>query len=94
MAIQPIVVAAFTVALATQTCTRSFSSCERRAAICSTIYYKVPDLELAFTTLSKRDVQFEAKPHLLARMPDHDLWMAFLRDPDNNLIALMSEVKQ
>ena len=60
----------------------------------STIYYKVADLELAFTTLSKRGVQFEAKPHLLAKMPDHDLWMAFLRDPDNNLIALMSEVKQ
>lgn len=60
----------------------------------STIYYKVADLELAFTTLSKRGVQFEAEPYLLAKMPDHDLWMAFLRDPDNNLIALMSEVKQ
>ena len=60
----------------------------------STIYYKVPDLGLAFTTLSKRGVQFEAEPYLLAKMPDHDLWMAFLRDPDNNLIALMSEVKQ
>lgn len=60
----------------------------------STIYYKVPDLGLAFTTLSKRGVQFEAEPYLLAKMPDHDLWMAFFRDPDKNLIALMSEVKQ
>ena len=60
----------------------------------STIYYKVADLPLTFTTLSKRGVQFEAKPHLLAKMPDHDLWMAFFRDPDKNLIALMSEVKQ
>ena len=60
----------------------------------STIYYKVADLGLAFTTLSERGVQFEAEPHLLAKMPDHDLWMAFLRDPDKNLIALMSEVKQ
>jgi len=24
---------------------------------------------------------------------DHDLWMAFFRDPDRNLLALMSEVK-
>ncbi len=60
----------------------------------SIIYYKVPDIQAAFTTLSKRGVQFEAKPHLIAKMPDHDLWMAFFHDPDKNLIALMSEVKQ
>jgi len=60
----------------------------------SVIYYKVQDIQSAFTTLSNRGVQFEAKPHLLAKMPDHDLWMAFFRDPDKNLIALMSEVRQ
>lgn len=60
----------------------------------SIIYYKAPDIQAAFTTLSKRGVQFEAKPHLIAKMPDHDLWMAFFHDPDKNLIALMSEVKQ
>ena len=59
----------------------------------SVIYYEVPDLQAAFTTLSERGVRFEAEPHLLARMPDHELWMAFFRDPDQNLIALMSEVQ-
>ncbi len=58
----------------------------------SVIYYRVADLSAAFETLSKRGVQFEAEPHLIAKMPDHELWMAFFRDPDNNLIALMSEV--
>jgi len=24
---------------------------------------------------------FESEPHLVVKMPDHDLWMAFLRDP-------------
>lgn len=57
----------------------------------STIYYKVADLETAFETLSARGVVFEAKPHLVARLPDHELWMAFFRDPDRNLLALMSE---
>jgi methylmalonyl-CoA/ethylmalonyl-CoA epimerase len=28
---------------------------------------------------------------LVARMPDHELWMAFFRDPDANLLALMCE---
>jgi methylmalonyl-CoA/ethylmalonyl-CoA epimerase len=60
----------------------------------SVIYYKVPDLQAAFTTLSQRGIQFEATPHLIAEMPDHELWMAFFRDPDKNLIALMCEVRQ
>jgi methylmalonyl-CoA/ethylmalonyl-CoA epimerase len=60
----------------------------------SVIYYKVDDLQSAFETLSKRSVQFETEPHLIAKMPDHDLWMAFLRDPDKNLIALMCEIRK
>lgn len=59
----------------------------------SVIYFRVPDIEQAFKSLSARGVLFEAKPHLIAKLPDHDLWMAFLRDPDNNLLALMSEVR-
>jgi len=57
------------------------------------IYYQVPDLQAAFETLTARGVVFEAKPHLIARMPDHELWMAFFRDPDRHLLALMSEVR-
>jgi len=58
----------------------------------SVIYFKVPDIGRAYAALSGRGVAFEREPHLLARMPGHDLWMAFLRDPDGNLLALMSEV--
>ncbi len=59
----------------------------------SVIYYTVPDLQVAFETLSARGVLFEAKPHVIAKLPDHELWMAFFRDPDGNLLALMSEVR-
>lgn len=59
----------------------------------SVIYYKVFDLNAAFEMLSARGVHFEAKPHLIAKLPDHELWMAFFRDPDENLLALMSEVR-
>jgi len=27
----------------------------------------------------------------VAKMPDHELWMAFLSDPDGNMLALMEE---
>ncbi len=59
----------------------------------SVLYYKVPDLQDAFATLTGRGVVFEGKPHLIAKMPDHELWMAFFRDPDGNVLALMSEVR-
>ena len=59
----------------------------------SVIYYKVADIQQAFETLASRGVSFEGKPHLIAKMPDHELWMAFFRDLDRNLLALMSEVR-
>ncbi|HUI56124.1 MAG TPA: VOC family protein [Bryobacteraceae bacterium] len=59
----------------------------------SIIYFRVPDIQAAFRTLSQRGVKFEREPHLLARLSDHELWMAFFRDPDHNLLALMSEVR-
>jgi methylmalonyl-CoA/ethylmalonyl-CoA epimerase len=58
----------------------------------SILYFKVPDIQAAAESLKERGVDFEREPHLLASMPDHDLWMAFFRDPDRNVLALMSEV--
>jgi catechol 2,3-dioxygenase-like lactoylglutathione lyase family enzyme len=58
----------------------------------SVIYYKVSDLDSAFEILLARGVEFVDKPHRIAEMEDHDLWMAFFRDLDGNLLALMSEV--
>jgi methylmalonyl-CoA/ethylmalonyl-CoA epimerase len=55
------------------------------------VYFKVPEVRAAYSALVERGVVFEGEPHLVARMPDHDLWMAFFRDPDRNLLALMSE---
>jgi methylmalonyl-CoA/ethylmalonyl-CoA epimerase len=57
------------------------------------VYYKVDDIEATHRTLESKGVKFEDKPHLIAKMPDHELWMAFFRDPDRNLLALMSEVR-
>ena len=60
----------------------------------SILYFRVQDIQAAHDTLVARGVRFEDKPHLLARMPDHELWMTFFRDMDNNLFALMSEVRK
>lgn len=57
----------------------------------SPIYFKVPDIDIAYESLKKRGVAFEGKPHLIAKMSDHELWMAFFRDPDRNLLAILCE---
>ena len=60
----------------------------------SILYFRVPEILAAAKTLESRGAPFDQPPHLVARMPDHDLWIAFFRDPDRNLLALMSEVKR
>jgi predicted enzyme related to lactoylglutathione lyase len=60
----------------------------------SVFYFQVDDIRQVADTLQARGVAFETPPHLIARMPDHDLWMAFFRDVDGNLLALMSELRQ
>jgi methylmalonyl-CoA/ethylmalonyl-CoA epimerase len=55
------------------------------------IYFRVADLALAVQGLKAKGADVFSAPHLLAPMPDHDLWMAFLRDPDGHLIGLMME---
>ena len=58
----------------------------------SVLYFAVPDIQAAFGKLKESGVQFEDEPHLIAKMPSHDLWMTFFRDCEGNLLALMSEV--
>ena len=55
------------------------------------LYYRVTGIEQAHRELKERGVAFDDPPHLIARMPDHELWMAFFRDPDRNLLAIMEE---
>jgi methylmalonyl-CoA/ethylmalonyl-CoA epimerase len=57
----------------------------------SVLYFKVDDIDAAFRELSGRSVGFLGEPHLIARMPDHELWMAFFKDTEGNTLALMCE---
>lgn len=59
----------------------------------SIIYYRVHDIRAAHQALQQRGVVFITAPHLVARMPDHELWLADFRDTDGNVLALMSEVR-
>jgi methylmalonyl-CoA/ethylmalonyl-CoA epimerase len=61
---------------------------ERHSSI---IYFGVDDIHAAHQTLRDRGAQFDDQPHIVANMETYNLWMAFLRDPDGNLLGIMSE---
>jgi len=57
------------------------------------LYFKVENIQATYEALKAAGVVFPDAPHLVARMPDHELWMASFRDPDWNVLELMSEVR-
>ncbi|HKN21152.1 MAG TPA: VOC family protein [Terracidiphilus sp.] len=56
------------------------------------LYFRVADIQQAHDQLAARGVEFMQKPHMVAQMADHDLWLAFFRDPDKHPIGLMCEM--
>ena len=57
----------------------------------SILYFKVSDIEAVHASVVARGAKNERTPQLAAKMPDHELWTGFLRDPDGNLVGLMEE---
>ena len=57
----------------------------------SVLYFMVDDIDAAHGEMQARGVMFTGAPHLIAKMPDHELWMAFFDDLEGNTLALMQE---
>src|SRR2546421_11141588 len=57
----------------------------------SILYFKVPDIDMAYEALSGRGVGFEGQPTLVAPMPTYDLWLVAFWDSANKWLALMCE---
>jgi methylmalonyl-CoA/ethylmalonyl-CoA epimerase len=56
------------------------------------LYFRVAEIQAVYEALKLQGVEFLQMPHLVAKMPAYDLWMAFLKDPSGNILVLMSEV--
>src|SRR5580765_7582620 len=57
----------------------------------SILYFKVTDIVATHAAIVTRGAKNERAPQLAAKMPDHELWTGFVRDPDGNLVGLMEE---
>src|SRR6185295_7261279 len=58
----------------------------------ATIYFRVSDIKKVHAPLTGQGVRFQADPHVVHRTPTAELWLADFTDPDDNQLALMSEV--
>jgi len=59
----------------------------------SVLYFFVKDIDAVHTSLIAKGVQFLEAPHVIAKMPDHELWLAAFRDSEGNLMGVMEERK-
>ena len=57
----------------------------------SMLYFFVTGIEDVHRDLSAKGVRFLDSPHLIARMPDHELWLTALVDPEGNMMGIMEE---
>jgi catechol 2,3-dioxygenase-like lactoylglutathione lyase family enzyme len=65
---------------------------EAGAAGCnSVLYFTVSDIARAHAVLVERGAANAGLPEMVAKMPDHELWIAFVKDPDGNLVGVMEE---
>ena len=56
------------------------------------IYFKVADIQATYEALLAKGVEFSNPPHVIAKMPDHDLWLTYVKDPDGNMLGVMCEL--
>lgn len=57
----------------------------------SVLYFRVPDIHAAHREMKARGVAFRDEPHVVAKLPGREIWMAFFDDGEGNVLAITSE---
>ena len=57
----------------------------------SVIYFAVDDIKATHAALTEGGVRFRSEPHMIAKLPDREVWLADFLDSEGNVLALMSE---
>ena len=64
---------------------------EDRIGTFHSISFWTSNVQKTYDELVSRGVEFRREPHLIARLADREVWMAFFADTEGNTLALMSE---
>jgi len=59
----------------------------------SVIYFQVNNIRDSYEDLLSKEVIFIDEPHVVAKVGQIETWMAFFKDTEENIHALMSEVR-
>jgi DNA-binding CsgD family transcriptional regulator/catechol 2,3-dioxygenase-like lactoylglutathione lyase family enzyme len=60
----------------------------------SVLYFQVPDIQEAYADLKGRGIEFQGAPHMIHKHADGtEEWMAFFKDPDGGLLAIMAQAR-
>jgi methylmalonyl-CoA/ethylmalonyl-CoA epimerase len=72
---------------------RLYLSCRDRSEHRSNsyIYFRTSDMSTLFAELRAKTVSIHQEPQVIARMPDHDLWLMWIKDSEDNLLGIMEE---
>ena len=60
----------------------------------SFIYFHSNDISALLAILKEKGVSIHQEPHVIARMPGHDLWLMWIRDSETNLLGVMEVRKR
>jgi len=58
-----------------------------------TIYFRAIDVDAQCAALKAGGAAIHQEPQRIARLPDHDLWLMWIRDSEGNLLGIMEERK-
>ncbi|MDR7074025.1 VOC family protein [Fictibacillus barbaricus] len=70
----------------------SLPETEEFANASSVLYFQVEDIHSSYKNLKEKDVRFIDEPHIVGKMGQTEVWMAFYKDTEDNTHALMSEM--
>ncbi|MEW5974793.1 MAG: VOC family protein [Acidobacteriota bacterium] len=69
-----------------------------KSAARATLYFRVDDIMQAAESLRAKGIRFDAEPQVIHRdddglfgPPGAEEWMAFFRDPDDNVLAIAAQ---
>jgi catechol 2,3-dioxygenase-like lactoylglutathione lyase family enzyme len=57
----------------------------------SFLYFRTPDINAFLVDAKSKNVSIHQEPQVIARMPDHDLWLMWIKDSEGNLLGIMEE---
>jgi catechol 2,3-dioxygenase-like lactoylglutathione lyase family enzyme len=70
----------------------SLPETEEFANASSVLYFQVENIHASYEKLKAKDVRFIDEPHIVGKMGQTEIWMAFYKDSEENTHAFMSEV--